>query len=256
MKKVVLILCLILTGTLWATEPQTMVKSAGQLAWEAVPDTLPDAEQVRIAREFLDQYPNDIPLLRSVQNVLNRKSDLTVDFWKERMDKSPTTANRYLYARKANDPAISKEQAEWMMKNDAGNFWGYYLAAVTEWSKETPDMKVVIDYFDQAIAKDPSRPEGWYYCGDANEQAGNLDRALQCYQAAKVVEPDDTSLNMSILGIYAQKRDADNYFALAAQLLPKEPPLQVELGMHNSGHKMTASDFSGQYTVLELFTYW
>ena len=61
---------------------------------------------------------------------------------------------------------------------------------------------------------------------------------------------------MSILGLYAQKRDAEKYFALSAELLPKEPPLQIDLGMHGSEHKMPASDLAGQYTVLEMFTYW
>lgn len=259
MRRLSLLIGLLLAGTLWAAapaEPRLQVKSPGELAWEAIPDTLPDAEQVRVALEFLDQHPNDIPLLRSVQNILNRKGDLTVEFWKERMDKNPTSANRYLYARKVNESEVMKAQAEWIMQNDPANFWGYYLAAVSEMNKETVDQKVVIQYLEQAIAKDPSRPEGWYYCADANEQAGNLDKALEYYQAGLVVEPGDKSLKMSILGVHAQKRDADSYFALAGELLPKEPPLQIDLGMHGSEHKMTASDFSGQYTVLELFTYW
>lgn len=259
MIRLFLIICLFAVSQVWsatAVEPRPMVKSAAELAWEAIPDTIPDEEQVRIAREYLDQYSTDIPLLRSVQNILNRKSDLTVEFWKERMDKNPTAANHYLYARKVGTSEEMKTQADWIIQNDPNNFWGYYLAAVSELSKEKPDLNVTVGYFEQAIAKDPSRPEGWYYCADAHEQLGNLDKALECYQAGLVVEPGDKSLKMSILGLYAQKRDAEKYFALSAELLPKEPPLQIDLGMHGSEHKMTASDFSGQYTVLEMFTHW
>lgn len=256
MIRVSCLLVLSLFVSLWAVDPRLQVKSAAELAWDAIPDTIPDEEQVRVAKEFLEKNPNDIPLLRGVQNILNRKSDLTPEFWKERMEKSPTSANRYLWARKSADTTEMKAQAEWIMENDKENFWGYYLAAVAESYKETPDQKVVISYFDQAIAKDPSRPEGWYFCADANEQAGNLDRALECYRAGMVANPTDNSLEMSIMGIYAQKRDADNYFALAAKLLPKEPALQLDLGMHGSDRKMTAADFTGKYTVLEMFTYW
>lgn len=256
MIRVSVLLVLSLCVSLWAVEPKPQVKSAAELAWEAIPDSIPDEEQVRLAKEYLDKHPNDIPLLRSVQNILNRKSDLTPEFWQGRMEQNPTTANRYLWARKAGESAEMKKQADWIMENDQENFWGYYLAAVAESYKETPDLAVVIRYFDQAIAKDPSRPEGWYFCADANEQAGNLDRALECYQAGLVVDPTDKSLEMSIMGVYAQKRDAENYFALASKLLPREPALQVDLGMHGSDRKVTASDFTGKYTVLEMFTYW
>jgi len=239
-----------------APAPQPHVKTAAELSWEAIPDTLPDAEQVTVARDYLDKYPTEIPLLRSVQNVLNRKSDLTLDFWLERMNANPSTANRYLYARKSGDIEIMKAQADMIIQNDSENFWGYYLAAVAEWSKDEPNMDVVIGYFEQAIPKDPSRPEGWGYAAQAYEEKEDWDNALRMYQAALVVSPEGKSTKMSILGIYAQKKDADAYFKLAGELLPMEPPLSIELGMHNSSHKVTASDFSGQYTVLELFTYW
>lgn len=259
MIRTVFMLSLVAASCVWAAapaQPLPQVKSAAELAWEAIPDTIPDAEQVRVAMEYLDNNPNDIPLLRNVQNILNRKGDLTVEFWKERMDKNPTTANRYLYARKVGESDVMKAHADLIMNEDPNNFWGYYLAAVSELNKEKPDLNISVGFFEQAIAKDPSRPEGWYYCADSYEQLGNLDKALECYQAGLVVQPGDKSLKMSILGLYGQKRDADKYFTLAAELLPKEPPLQIDLGMHGSEHKMTASDFSGQYTVLEMFTHW
>lgn len=247
---------LILAAAGWAVEPQPLAKSAGEVAWDAIPSDTPDEEQVRLAKEYLDKYPDDIPLLRSVQNVLNRKSDLAAEFWKERMDKNPTAANRYLYARKTGDAAVMKEQAEWIVANDPKNFWGDYLLAVAEMQKEEPDLKYIVGKFESALVKDPARPEGWMYGADAYEQMKDWDNALRMYQALLVVDPTDKSPNMSMMGIYAQKRDADKYFEMASAVLPSEPPLEVSLGMYDSEHVMTAADFSGRYTVLELFTYW
>ena len=256
--KVRLLVFLLVVSAVWAAAPvpQPQVKSAGELAWEAIPDTIADEEQVKISREFLDNYPDDIPLLRSVQNILNRKSDLTLEFWMERMNAKPSSANRYLYARKSGDPEIMKAQAEQIMKDDPQNFWGYYLFAVAEWSKDKPDLSVVTDYLEQAIAKDPSRPEGWGYGAQAYEEAKDWDNALRLYQGETVVKPDDKFPKMGMMGIYAQKRDADNYFKLSNEMLTKAPPLDIDLKMHNSSHKVTAADLTGQYSVVEMFTYW
>lgn len=256
MSKLLLVLCLVMASNVWAAEPRPAVKSAGEVAWEAIPDSTPDEAQVRIAKEYLDMHPNDIPLLRSVQNVLNRKSDLTVEFWKERMDKTPSATNRYLWARKTGDPAEMKTVSEWIMQNEPNNFWGYYLAATAEWSKDEPDLKFVTSKFEMALEKDPSRLEGWSYGADAYEQAKDFDNALRMYQAIKVVDPSDKQANMSIMGIYAQKRDADKYFQMVADILPKSPPLNFDLGMHGTENKMTSASFAGKYTVLEMFTYW
>ncbi|MCB9365671.1 MAG: hypothetical protein H6506_04820 [Calditrichaeota bacterium] len=257
--RIVLLLALLWTAA-WAeaaeVKPQPLVKTAGELAWEAIPDTIPDDQQVQIAREYLDKYPNEIPLLRSVQNILNRKSDLDLDFWKNRMETSPTAANHYLYARKSSDPAVMKEQSEWIMRNDPNNFWGYYLAAVAEWSKDSPDMNVVAGFFEQAIPKDPSRPEGWGYAAQAYEELKNWDKALEMYGAELVTVPAKKSTLLSMLGIYAQKRDADKYFAMLPELMAKEPPLNVDLAMYNTDHRVTSAELSGRYTVLDLFTYW
>ena len=255
MSKLLLIVCLAVTAA-WAVEPQPAQKTAAELAWEAIPDTIPDADQVTVAKEYLDKYPNEIPLLRNVQGILNRKSDLTVEFWKERMDKTPTSANRYLYARKTGDAAEMKTQSEWIMKNDSDNFWGYYLAAVAEWSKEEHDAKVVANFFEQAIAKDPSRPEGWGYAAEAYEETKDWDNALRCYQASMVVEPESSSPKMSMMGIYAQKRDADKYFAMAKEVLPIEPPLELSLATYGSDRQITTADLIGKYSVVEMFTYW
>lgn len=256
MRYTLISLALLAAALAWAAEPQPSVKSAGELAWEAIPDTIPDDQQVQTARQFLDQYPDDIPLLRSVQNVLNRKSDLTLDFWKERMDANPSSANRYLYARKSGDAQIMREQARLIMRRDRGNFWGYYLAAVAELSKDKPDLKVVTDYFEKAIAKDPSRPEGWGYAAQAYEELKDWDNALRMYEAAMVVDPSDKHPKMAILGIYAQQKDADKYFALVAELLPKEPPLDISLERYNSDVLLTTNDLKTDYTVLEVFAYW
>lgn len=251
-----LLLVLSLFAVLWAVEPKPQVKSAAELAWEAIPDTIPDEEQVRVAKEYLDKYPNDIPLLRSVQNILNRKSDLTPEFWKARMEQNPTSANRYLWARKTGESAEMKKQADWIMENDKESFWGYYLAAASEMSKDAPDFAVATGFYDQAIAKDPSRPEGWYFCADANEQAGNLDRAIECYRAGLVVDPSDKSLEMSIMGIYARKRDADKYFEYASKLIQSDPPLEISLERYKHSTPLTTADLTKDFTVLEVFAYW
>lgn len=252
----VILLALVWSTVVWAVAPRPQVKTAGEVAWEAIPDTIPDAEQVRVAREYLDKYPNEIPLLRSVQNILNRKSDLTEEFWKARMDENPTSANRYLWARKTGDSGAMKEQGEWIIAHDPENFWGYYLFAVSEMNKEKPDQTVVLSYLDQAIAKDPSRMEGWYYAADANEQAGNLDKAVEYYRAAMVVDSTDKTLEMSVMGIYARKHDADAYFSTVSKFLQSEPPLAMDLERYNTADRFKADKLLGDYTVLEVFAYW
>ncbi|MBK6766644.1 MAG: tetratricopeptide repeat protein [bacterium] len=256
MIRVVALIALAWVTTAWSVEPRPQVKSAAELAWEAIPDTIPDAEQVRIAREYLDLYPNEIPLLRSVQNILNRKSDLTEEFWKARMTETPSSANRYLWARKNGETGVMKEQSAWIIEHDPENYWGYYLAAVSEMNKEKPDQAVVIRYLEAAIAKDPSRPEGWYFCADAYEQSGNLDRAIECYRAAMVVDPTDKTLEMSVIGIYARKRDAEAYFSSVSRLLQSEPPLALDLERYNSTERLTTNALRGNYTVLEVFAFW
>lgn len=248
---------LVLSCLAFSATPQVMVKSDGVNAYEAALEAAStDEAKVAIAREYLDKYPNDIPMLRSAQNVLNRSSDLKPEFWKERMDANPTAANRYLWARKSGDAAEMQVQAGWMMQNDPKNFWGYYLAAVAEWQKETPDLKIVSNYFAQAIEKDPSRPEGWGYAAQAYEEQEDWANALKMYEAEMVVEPSDSGPKFSIMGIYAQQRDGDNFFRMSSELVKSDPPLSFELERFGTESKLTAADLTKDYAVMEVFTYW
>lgn len=257
MIRILVLSVVLVSGMLLAATPQPMVKSEGETAYEAAMSaTTTDEAKAAVAREFLDKYPMDIPLLRSCQNVLNRLSDLKPEFWKERMDTNPSSANRYLWARKTGDAAEMQTQAGWMMQNDPKNFWGYYLAAVAEWQKETPDLKVVSNYFAQAIEKDPSRPEGWGYAAQAYEEQKNWANAISMYEAEMVVEPGDTSPKFSIMGIYAQQRDAENFFRLSSELVKPEPPLSFELERYGTESKLTSADLQKDYSVMEVFTYW
>jgi len=236
--------------------PQPKVTSPAEASFDsALATATTDEAQVQLAKEFLDKYPDNIPVGRQAQNILNRKSDTSADWYKQRMEANPTATNRYLWARASQDPEIMMAQAEWLMANEPDNFWGYYLAASTLWDAEKPDMDKVIGYFEQAVAKDPARYEGYLYLGYAYEDAGKPEKALEVFTAAEVVDPSDQSPRQARLGLYAQMKNAEKYFELVTPMLPTEP-LTVELAVAKSAKGEKSPNLKGEITVLDCFANW
>jgi tetratricopeptide (TPR) repeat protein len=236
--------------------PQPRVLSTAENEFDSIiAKTEADSAQVQLAKEFLDKYPDDIPLGRQAQNILNRKSDTSADWYKQRMEANPTATNRYLWARASQDPEVMTAQSEWLMANDPDNFWGYYLAATTAWDAKEPDMDKVIGLFEQAVAKDPARYDGYLWLGYAYEEAGKPEQALEVFKAAEVVDPTDESPKQAMLGLYAEMKDAEKYFALVAPMLPTEP-LTVELAVAKSAKGEKSPNLKDGITVLDCFANW
>jgi tetratricopeptide (TPR) repeat protein len=252
--RLLVLLCAV--SVVFAYSPQPKVITKAETDFDAViAKAETDEAKVAAAKEFLEMYPDNILLGRSAQNVLNRKSDTPPDWYKARMEASPTTANRYLWARASQDSEVMTEQAAWIMENDPENFWGYYLAATTEWDKEAPDMDKVTHYFEQAVAKDPAQYTGYLWLGYAYEEADKPEQALEVFKAAEVVDPEDSSPKQAMLGLYAQLRNADKYFELVTPMLPVNA-VTAELAVAKAEEESKPVGFSGETTVLEFFTYW
>ncbi|MBU0691893.1 hypothetical protein KKH18_08770 [bacterium] len=254
---IVRLLVLLCAATLvFGYAPQPKVVTQAETEFEAALATAEtDEAQIELAKEYLDNYPDNIPLGRSAQNILNRKSDTPPDWYKTRKEAAPTSTNRYLWARASQDHDVMVEQANWMMENDAENFWGYYLAATAEWDTEEPDMDKVIGYFEQALAKDPAQYTGYLWLGYAYEDANKPEQALEVFKAAKIVDPEDDSPKQAMLGLYAQMKDADEYFELVTPMLPTNP-VTVELPVAKSTADLNTVKLNGEYTVLDCFAQW
>jgi tetratricopeptide (TPR) repeat protein len=251
-----LLALLCVTSLLFGYAPVPKVVTPAESEFEtALEAAETDEAKVALAKEYLDQHPDNVPLGRAAQNILNRKSETPAEWYQERMDANPTSTNRYLWARASGDPEIMFEQASWIMENYAENFWGYYLAAVAEWSTEEPEMNKITGHFEQAVAKDPSRFEGFLWMGYAYEEAEKLDEALAAFDAAAIVDPESDSPVMAKVSIFAVQRNAESYFELVNGLLPDEP-VTVELAVAQPDTDAKPVGFSGDMTVIESFTYW
>lgn len=237
-------------------EPQPKQVSQAETEFQAaLAKAEQDEAQVELALEFLDKYPDNIPLGREAQNILSRKSDKPAEWFKERMDADPTGTNRYLWARASGDPEIMHKQADWLIENDPENFWGPYLKAVAFWTEEEPALEKVTAEFEKAVALDPARFEGFIWMAYAYQEHDELDKALAAFDAAGVVDPESNNPAMGKMEIYAIMRDAERYFSLVDPMLPDEP-VTVELALANGENAGKPVGFEGEYTVIESFTYW
>lgn len=101
----------------------------------------------------LGQVPGRYSAVASVQNTLNRKSDLAVEYgrggWTESDGGQPLLVCAQDGRRGGDEKA-----AEWIVANDPKNFWGDYLLAVAEMQKEKPDLKYIVAHFESALVRE------------------------------------------------------------------------------------------------------
>jgi tetratricopeptide (TPR) repeat protein len=255
MKLAILVLLAFVSAAL-AYNPKPYQPTEGERQLEAALEAAAnDAVKVQIAKEMLDVFPDDIPMGRMAQNEIKSGTEDYIDYFKARMDKNRTAATSYLYARATGEGKDMAEQGSWIMHNDPDNYWGYFMAALAIGESENPATEEMLKLFETAIEKDPSRVEAYYQAAFAYEELKQWDKAIEAYQAVTITNPEEAKgVKFSIMGIYAQTRDAANYFKMADGLFPAEPvAATVQLV---KGGDLTPDMLKGHATVLDFFEYW
>lgn len=179
--------------------PLPMKQSAEEIAFDAEMsrESSPD-ERVKIAKSYLEQYPNDIPLGRYATDVMRRSSaDKTevIDYLQIFANAHPRDIGpQYYYARIADDTLIWAEKARWALTRDSKNYWAWLMWMAAEWHQSNPDLKLVTERVGKAVSLDPSRPEGYFFLGDAYAEQGDWPQAIEAYEAGLVCDPLDNRL--------------------------------------------------------------
>ena len=213
-----------------------------------------DSAKIRIAKEFLQKFPDDIAAGRMAQDLLLKKMDDPLAFFKERMMQLQTTAAEYLYGRSSQDSIIMAETAAKLLEENPGSFWGHELAGYAEWYKSKPDTAVLIHEFKAAIDADPSRPEAYLYLGWVYWDEEMWPQAREVLEAGAFVDVSDHFFRDALLTVYAEQRDGFKYFLLMKDLFPVTP-LAADLPRANGGPNLTSVDLQGEPTVIEYWAY-
>jgi tetratricopeptide (TPR) repeat protein len=73
--------------------------------------------------------------------------------------------------------------------------------------RQAGDLKVAIEYFQQAIKMNPDLVEANYHLGQALQEQGKWDAAIACYQKAHELQPDSLEVEVSLANaLHAQKK--------------------------------------------------
>lgn len=179
--------------------PQSMKQSAEEIAFDAEMSRESSSEErMKIAKSYLERYPNDIPLGRYATDVMRRSSaDKTevIDYLQTFANAHPRDIGpQYYYARIADDTLIWEEKARWALAKDSKNFWAWLMWMAAEWHQSNPDLKLVTERVGRAVSLDPSRPEGYFFLGDAFAEQGDWPQAIEAYEAGLVCDPLDNRL--------------------------------------------------------------
>jgi hypothetical protein len=231
--------------------PVTKTAAETELA-SALDHASSDSAKLRIAEEALNAHPEDVPACRTAQDVIIKHSPDPAGFFKTRAEKSDAISAHYLYGYIAGDTAIAAQQSAWILKKDPHNFWGRLLAADAEWNKETVNYDTLTSRISEAIASDPSRPEGYLYMGWVMEEEEKWPEARAAFDAGAVADSSNTMIRDQRLTAYAQLRDGKAYFDLAKTAF-SDTPLSMDLPRANRAGKVTTADLLGKATVIE---YW
>jgi tetratricopeptide (TPR) repeat protein len=248
---------LLLAATVWAYAPVPVQKSTAEINLKAALDKADsDAAKAKIATEFLDTHPTDVPAARLAQDAILKTVEDGNAFFKARAEKSESAVDHYLYGRASGDSTVMAEQAAWIMKKDPKNTWGHMLAGLAEWEKASPDNSIVEKHLKDAIEADPSRPEGYINLGYLYEDMENWQSAREAFDAGAITDPANTALRDARLTAYATLHDGDAYFKLLDGVLPKEP-LAGTLAKANNGEGNVdmAQALKGKVTVIEYWAY-
>ena len=149
--------------------------------------------RLQIAKNYLERHPNDVPMGRFASDVIaqnsERKAD-AVDYLKQFSEiHLREIGPQYYYARSVDDTLIWDQKARWALAKDSTNYWGWLMWMEAEWHKSKPDLDAVVQRLEHAVTLDPSRPEGYYFLGDAYGEQGNWPDAIETYQAGLICDP-------------------------------------------------------------------
>jgi hypothetical protein len=248
-------LCLVIAATAWAYNPKPVQRSeAEQQVLAALEQAATDSAKLIVAQVTLETHGEDIPAARAAQDVILRLKDDPIAFFKEQANNSASIPAHYLYGRAADDTVIMAEQARWILQHDSSNFWGLMQAGEAEWNKKQPNLKLVQRRFEEAVAADPSRPEGYLYLGYLFEDKEQWKDARAALDAGAVCDPQNKTIRDQRLTAAAELRDAPEYFRLMQGAFPDQP-LSMDLPRANGSGRVTTDDLKGRATVIEYWAY-
>lgn len=241
----------------WAGySPKALQKSKAETDLQAALDKAANQdEKKQIAEKALADNPEDIVVGRAAQDVLMRTLDDAATYFKTRAEGSESIAKHYLYGRASGDSATQMKEAEWILGKDPKNFWGLTLKAVTLWTEDAEILKQVEGLLQQAVAVDPSRPESYLNLGFVYLDMEKPELALEAFEAGAVADPTNTQIRDQRLTSYATSKQADKYFALAKDALPKDALNFEGLKVAKSSKTLSNADFQGHYTIVEYWAY-
>jgi len=249
-------LCLVV-AVACAYSPTPVTRSAAETELTAALDQAPsDSAKLKIAESALAGHPEDIPVGRAAEEIILRFRSDPVEFFKARAEKSESIAAHYLYGdicgRANGDTVTTAREAAWILAKDPKNFWGHMLAGDAAWNYGKPDMAAVQKAYEDAVAADPSRPEGYLFLGYVFEDQDKWPEARGALDAGSISDPANKIIREQRLTAYAQVRDAKAYFDLAQSVLPQKA-LQMDLPRASAPGKVTTANLLGKSTVIE---YW
>lgn len=246
-------LWLAVATTAWAYNPVPLKKSAVETELSAALEQAhSDSAKLKIAEDALNARPDDVAMARIAQDVIMKFKTDPVDYFKNRAETSQSVAAHYLYGWAEEDRKIKTREAAWILKKEPHNFWGHMLAADAEWAKDKPNYTILRKQISDAIAADPSRPEGYLSMGFAFEDEEKWPEARQAFEAGAVCDPASMAIRDQRLTAYAQLHDGKAYFDLAQSIF-SDKPLQMDLPRASGTGNVTTANLLGKNTVVE---YW
>jgi tetratricopeptide (TPR) repeat protein len=241
----------------WAGySPKPLQKSNAETDLQSALDKATNTdEKKQIAEKALADNPDDIVLGRMAQDVLTKSLDDAATYFKTRAEGSESIAKHYLYGRASGDSTIQMHEAEWILAKDPKNYWGLTLKAVTLWTEEAEILKQTEALLQQAVAADPARPEGYLNLGYVYLDMEQFDKAIEAFEAGAVSDPTNAQIRDQRMTWYATAKQADKYFSLAKDALPKEALSFEGLKVAKSERVLSNADFQGHYTIVEYWAY-
>lgn len=213
-----------------------------------------DAARKEIAIAALERFPNDVSLGRIAQDALNPTLEEPAQWFQARAEKLKTNAARYLYARVANDGAVSHSVADEILIDDPNDYWGLRLKAVAISTGGPDSLPRVCEFMERAVKSNPDRPDTYLYLGFYYKQLGEDDKAIVAFEAGAVADPTDKIIRDFRLTHYATHKQSEKYFALVPQALPKAP-LDLDVTLASDGSTLSKDVFLGHYSIIECWTY-
>ncbi|MBK6911909.1 MAG: hypothetical protein IPK53_00980 [bacterium] len=213
-----------------------------------------DIKRKEIAIVALEKFPDDVSIGRIAQDALTPLLDNPVKFFSDFANSHNSNAAHYLYARAANDGAISNRVADQILAGNPNDYWGLRLKGVAIGAGGPDSLPRVIELMERAIKSNPERPDTYLYTGFYYKQLGQDDKAIKAFEAGAVCDPADKIIRDFRLTHYATHKMPDEYFALVPQALPTAP-LELDVTLAKDGSKLSKDVFRGHYSVIECWTY-